>query len=321
MYLSRALFSVTALALSGLATPTFARHAPAEPAEVEVVAFIDPATGGFPEGMVVARDGRVFLTAYFAGKVKSVTPTGAVADFVAIDDWNLRGATSDQRGNLYIAGGKGVWKVTPAGAVTLYADVPGHAFLNDLVFDHHGDLYVTDSFAYLVWKVDQAGVATVWSADPLLQPAATFFPFPLGPNGLAFDESCHELTVANTCAGRLVRIPVKRDGSAGTGRTWVESEELIGADGVTPGPRGELYVAANIQNQIVRVARSGELDVLASGGLLSTPTAVAFGRGRDSDTLYICNNGDFFAGADPALQGLLKIEFDEHGRCRRGHGH
>lgn len=305
------LLAAAALSLAGLASPATC-HEPT----VEPVAFFDPATG-YPEGLAIDRDGECFLTSYFACRVKKVARDGTVTEIAAIDDWNLRGAKFGPRGDLYIAGGKGVWKVSRAGVATLFAEVPGHAFLNDLVFDRRGNLYVTDSFAYLIWKIDATGAATVWSTDALLQPASTFFPFPLGPNGLAFDDDERVLTVANSCAGRLVEIPVKRDGSAGTSRTFVEDERLIGADGITFNDRGELFVAANIQNQIVKVGRRGDVSVVAAGGLLSTPTAVVFGRGRDHDTLFICNNGDFFAGADAALQGLMQLDTD--GR-RHGHG-
>lgn len=64
----------------------------------------------------------------------------------------------------------------------------------------------------------------------------------------------------------------------------------------------------NFLNYFGVVSPDGQLHELAASGLLSTPTSVAFGEGRFQRTLFICNNGDFFPGADSTLAGLLKID-------------
>jgi len=296
-----------------LAGVCFASPAP----EVEPVAFFDYANGELPESLAFDRAGNCFLSIAYRGKIVKVAPDGTKSDFVSIPDGQLLGVKFDGNGNLFVAGGTGIWKVTRAGVVSMFAAVPGHFFLNDMAFDRCGNMYVTDSFAYSIWRLDPAGNAQIWNTDPLLLPETTFFPFPLGPNGLILSRDQRKLYVLNTCAGRVIEIGINQDGTARTGRVLAEDDALIGADGLDLDLRGNLYVAVNYQDQIVVVSPDGELtELVADDGLLSTPTSVAFGEGCAKSTLYICNNGNFFAGSDPTVAGLLKIDVNE-----RGHGH
>lgn len=53
------------------------------------------------------------------------------------------GAAIDEHGNIYVADecGGALWKITPAGAVTR---IGGFGMLDDVAFDHHGNILVTD---------------------------------------------------------------------------------------------------------------------------------------------------------------------------------
>jgi len=283
---------------------------------VEPVAFFDGTKNEYPESLTIDKEGNCYLSLVFAGKIKKVTPRGQESDFAQIPDNWLLGMTFDRQGNLCVLGASGVWKVDRNGTPSLFASIPGHSFLNDLVFDRHGNLFVTDSFGYVIWKVDPRGNAQVWSADPLLQGKATFFPNQLGPNGLGFDRDEHTLYVLSTSAGRVAAIHVNHDGSAGKSRVLVEDDSLVGADGMTLDEKGNIYVAVNIQNRISKVTPEGKLSQVAVDGLLVAPTSLAFGRRNEESTLFICNNGNVFFSSDPVGEGLLKISF----KCPRG-GH
>ena len=65
----------------------------------------------------------------------------------------------------------GVWKVTPAGAVSLVAGPPQGAAPNGIAY-HDGWLYVADTLLGQVRRVhsDGAGAPEVWSNDSLLTP-------------------------------------------------------------------------------------------------------------------------------------------------------
>lgn len=274
---------------------------------VEPVAFFDGAKTEYPESLTIDKEGNCYLSLVFAGKIIKVTPDGQQSDFAAIPDSWLTGIKFDRHGNLFSLGSSGVWKVDRHGTPSLFAPIPGHAFLNDLVFDHQGNLYVTDSFQYVIWKIDPQGNTQIWSADPLLQGKASIFPNQLGPNGLVFDREQRVLYVLSTSAGRVAAIPVKHDGSAGPARVVAEDDSLVGADGMTIDKRGNLYIAVNIQNRISKVTPRGKLSQLAVDGLLVAPTSLAFGRDEDEDTLYICNNGNVFFSSTPVGEGLLKL--------------
>jgi sugar lactone lactonase YvrE len=87
------------------------------------------------------------------------------------------------------------------------------------------------------------------------------------------------LYVLNTTQATVVEIPVNPDGGAGTPGLFAgPSCELFGADGQAFDVRGNLYIAANIQNKIVRVASDGSITTIASAPAapLVFPSAIAF---------------------------------------------
>lgn len=274
------------------------------------LAFFNGAKSEFPESIAIDQRGNLYLSLVFAGKIKKVTPDGVQSDFATIADTDLLGVVFDTDGNLVVAGARGIWKVSPNGAVRLFSSVPGHISLNDFAYDQHGNLLVSDDNKFVIWKVDPKGNASVWSADPLYVAPVDTFPFPVGVNGLAFTRDMKTLHISNTSAGRLLAVDVKRDGSAGPVRILASDPQLIGADGIEVDEHDNTYVAVNIQERIVRVSKKGKLSTVAKGDLLSFPTSLVFGRGRKSDTLFICNNGDAFFSTDPIGEGVLKLDLN-----------
>lgn len=79
--------------------------------------------------------------------------------------------------------------------------VPGEHFPNDLAFDKEGNTYITDSYADVIYKVDTAGKASVFSKSELLKSAG------VGPNGIVFHPQGF-LLVANNGTGALVKIAI-----------------------------------------------------------------------------------------------------------------
>jgi sugar lactone lactonase YvrE len=284
---------------------------------LEPVAFFDGSANEYPESIAIDHRGNSYLSLVFAGKIRKVTPRGVQSDFAHIPDNWLLGMTFDRAGNLVVLGASGIWKVSPDGTPSLFSSVPGHNFLNDLVYDRHGNLYVTDSLNYLIWRVDPQGTAVVWSTDALLQPSVSIFPAPLGPNGIGFDHAMKTLHVLNTTAGRVLLIDVQRNGSAGPARILADDLSLIGADGLAIDDHDNTFITVNIQDRIAVVKRNGRVSTVIEGDLLSVPTSLAFGSGCDSRTLFICNNGLFFT-PEPFGAGLLRLDRDDGERS--GHG-
>ena len=307
-----------ALAAAGFLTPAAAQASPAPGAppssSVSVVADLP---GQYPESITVDRWGNMYLGLFFQGAILKITPSGAQSTLVTFPHGSeTLGVRVGPDGNLYAAVAStdpnadgSVWRVSPDGHTmqkianipAIPADAGYPPFPNGLVFDSQGNLFVSESFGAAVYRIShRGGPAELWAQDSLLQgttadtPCGTHFSgLPIGANGLAFD-SHGNLLVANTTESAIVRIPVRADGSAGQASLFVPQDcRLWGADGMIADQWGNVYVAANAAENIVRIAPSGRLTVLAShaaGDPLFTPSDVAFAPGwQDRPALFISN--------------------------------
>lgn len=139
---------------------------------------------------------------------------------------------------------------------------------NGMVFDHAGNLYVSDSFQGALLRIANATrcspceVETL-SRDPLLATPG-FLPF--GANGLAFDAEERVLYINNAGDGRVLRMTLP------SGPLEVFAESLPGADGLLF-HAGLLWVTANQADLVVAldahglpVARAGGFDGLGEDG-------------------------------------------------------
>jgi hypothetical protein len=193
-------------------------------------------------------------------------------------------------GTLYAAvngGSGGVYEYElgsgddPSELATLLPD--GDGFVNDLYTD--GDrLLVTESFGGAVYEVPTgAGTPTTWVQDDLLDTDS------FGANGITRIDD--DVYVAITRAsdgdddvGRVVRVPVATDGSAGTPATYVEDASLFGADGLTArGP--QLYAAVNSGTRVTRVTPSGQLRTVVETELIGSRGTHRRGAGADTPDL------------------------------------
>jgi DNA-binding beta-propeller fold protein YncE len=119
---------------------------------------------------------------------------------------------------------------------------------NALTFDHHSNLYVSDSFQGAIFRINNArncatpcDVTTV-KHDPLLATAG--FP-PFGANGLVLSRDGTKLYIANSGDDRILRLDLK------TKEISIWAESLNGADGVAS-YRGRLVVVEN-QSDVVSI--------------------------------------------------------------------
>lgn len=272
---------------------------------VQPFVFFGAKSKQYPESIAKDADGNLYLSLTFSQMVKKVTPAGVATDFARVPDSWLLGITVDPVGNVVVAGTSGLWKISPAGEVWLFAKVPGHISLNDMVYDRDGNLLVTDDNLFVIWKVDSRGQATIWSRDPHFVVTSTAFPIPVGCNGIALSPDKKTVYVTNTSDGLLLALDVLADGSAGPVRVVASTPALIGADGIKVDRAGNVYVAQNIARQILKVGKAGDISVLAEQGLLEFPTSLV--EGPASGSFFICNNGDAFFSNKPAGQGVLLL--------------
>lgn len=257
-----------------------------------LVRSFDPALGELPESITSDGAGNLYMS--MGPVVKKLRPNGQFTTLASPPvpaGTFMLGLKFGEDGWLYAGSGAFapepsaafVWRIHPiTGATHEYAALDPLGFPNDLAFDDHGNLYVTDPFLGLIWKIDDDGDADVWLADPSLEGDAVspFLPFhSFGVDGIAFDRKKRNLYVGNLDYGTIVRIPIECHGEAGEPEVWVDDyARLAGADGIAFDGDGDLYVAVNGQDRLVRVDDDGDVSVLAQGGLLDAPSSVVFGQ-------------------------------------------
>ncbi|MEO8429077.1 MAG: hypothetical protein ABI651_18455 [Verrucomicrobiota bacterium] len=196
-------------------------------------------------------------------RVSIVQPNGAIQPF-ANDVGLVYGLALDSVGNLYVAG---TWddtirKVTPAGAISVYASSSTLGSPAGLAFDGAGNLF-TAGFGF-------GGTVNRISPNGTVDRVTTG----IGGQGLAFDASGN-LYVASSDS--VIKIT-----PSGAASTFASGFNL--AWGIAFDRNGNLFVADAFGDSVSKVTPSGVVSLFATG--LDYPTGLAF---DSSGNLYICN--------------------------------
>ena len=261
-----------------------------------------------PENMAFDTEGN-FYFGITAGEVRRLGADRTDETDLTIDDTEqvatlpgAIGVETSPSGTIYVAVASqdesaGVWMVPPDGTASQLTNISG--FPNDILFDSDRDrMLVTESSGGVVYSVGTDGSQETWLDDDRLATES------FGANGIT-RTSDGTIYIAVTRAGemgRLIEVPVAEEGAAGEATTFLESEAIFGADGITA-HNGDIYVAANSQNRVVRVDSAGEPETIAAGddGLVFPSDVVV---GPDSEELFICN----FANESPEDGAILRTQ-------------
>ena len=206
------------------------------------------------------------------------------------------GITFDAGGNLYIADGATIWKLTPNEALpplaTAFATgVPG---TNGLAFDRDGNLWTGDGTTGLgrVWRIDPQGVpAEMFRIQPMRNGTDLGGDIPapgvgrqnnsvptgnaqnLVANGVAFNHQ-GDLFVADTARGAIWKVQIDRHGSVQSplgcdttftantlclDNVFVAHPYLEGTDGIALDTAGNIWNSANERNAIVVVTKDRQV--------------------------------------------------------------
>ena len=224
------------------------------------------------------------------GQIYRIPEKGRVEEVTNIGGFCL-GLTFSAADELFVCNAKlaCVVRVQKNGKSSLFADFAGNHKLkqpNYGVFDSDGNLYVSDSGEWsrssgCVVRFDSHGHGEVFLEAPQ--------PF---PNGMALDVDEHFLFVAQSHTHDVLRVEIRKDGSAGHREVYAREVERV-PDGLAFDIDGNLYVSCYASDNIFRVSTDHSVSLLAydpDGTTLARPTNVAFG-GPQNHFLYVANLG------------------------------
>lgn len=238
-----------------------------------------------PEGVAFGPDGHVYAGGE-AGQVYRITLEGDCTQVATTGGFAL-GLCLDADGNIYVCdnGHHTVMRVTSSGEVSTYSRGSADRRMvtpNYPVFDHRGNLYVSDSGNWhaddgCLFRIRPGGLTEVVS-DELTQ----------FPNGMALGPDGTELFVVLSTSSSVVKVALHADGNVGSPRPVVELPRTV-PDGLAFDAAGNLYISCYAPSAIYRLTPGGEVALLAEdweSTQIAGPTNVAF-CGPDLTTLVV----------------------------------
>lgn len=293
-----------ALALSGCASLGPQTSSPSilvdlDPASVDRTVIIESITAN--------RDGLLYVADRVSGNVMRIDPSKPQSVVVGrIGARQVNGQTTapnpsgmvfNAQGDLLI-GASAFGEVVRLRAAELDPARPGTAQTfatgapgaNGVDIDRQGRLYISGGASGNIFRVGPNGgvaetVATVERFTRTLPDGRT--QQSIVANGLAIDKA-GVVHVADTARGAVWRIAFDAEGRAQRPVLWVQNAALEGADGLAFDSRGQLWVAANELNALVRISPTGvvtEATRNGAAGPLEFPAALAF----VGETGYVAN--------------------------------
>jgi hypothetical protein len=165
-----------------------------------------------------------------------------------------------------------------------------------------GNLYVTDIFGNGVWRITPDGTAHPWTSvatNPLL----------VLPDGVKVFQNAVFISVES---GKILRIPINPDGSAGVAQIWAQVPGPAFFDDMELDERtGNVYVTRLDTNELLRITPGGDITPIATNadGLLGAANMVLIHVGQ-STVIYLANGAVDFLGTGATTflpPSLLKI--------------
>jgi sugar lactone lactonase YvrE len=180
----------------------------------------------------------------FATSSKLVLPTGVYADEVRN---RLIVANADlgisQRSTAGSAGSVATVSIFDLTSGELIKEIDLKSFTpntgscpNDIAVDTNGNIYITDSFSPIIYKLDKNYAASVFATNILFQPKPNEF----GLNGIVFHPDGY-LLVAKTDTSKLLKIPLSNPAAI----TEVTGTTFSAPDGIELDKNNNLVVVEN----------------------------------------------------------------------------
>jgi sugar lactone lactonase YvrE len=240
------------------------------------------------------RNGRLWFSDFFSGRINSVSIEGDLRmEFVIDDQPSGLGWMPD--GSLLVVSMKQrqVLRWWPDGKMTVHADLGGIAgyYCNDMVVDSQGRAYVGNFGFDLYGEVERRGIESV-VADHTTAKLACILPDGTAhvaaegmhfPNGSVISPDAKTLIVGESLSGNLIAFDIGTNGVLANRRIWASILPRV-PDGIALDAEGNVWVANPLAPECVLVAQGGKiLEVIETG----TPCYACMLGGDDGRTLFI----------------------------------
>ena len=250
-------------------------------------------------------DGRLWVSDFYAHRVRSFGPTGDPAVEVELDD-QPSGLGWLPSGDLLVVAmtSRQVRRVDAGGTVHLHADLSAIAagLCNDMVVGPDGSAYV-GNFGFDIEAPNAAPAPAdlaLVRPDGTAEVAAKQLRF---PNGSVITPDGRTLIVGESMGARYTAFTIQEDGSLADQRVWAEVPGK-GPDGCALDAEGAIWMADAAGAGCFRVAEGGAiLDAVTA----SQPVFACALGGADRRTLYLIT-APGFGEATCKGKGLGRIE-------------
>jgi len=244
--------------------------------------------GCFLEGPAFDRKGNLLVVDLAFGRIFSIDKNGKFDVFVEYEG-EPNGLAIHKDGRVFVADHRhGIIAFDAKGKMSrIVSRYHAQAFkgVNDLYFDHAGNLYFTDQGVSDL--ADPSGCVYKLSTDGKLHQLANCVP---SPNGLVLDKAGKTLYVAATRANAVWRLPFAGDGLVVRMGVQIQLSGGRGPDGLAMNEAGGLVVAHVDMGAVWVFDHRGEPKLRVQSCKSDMLTNACFG-GADRKTLYITDSG------------------------------
>ena len=296
------------------------------------------ATIPVPQGIAVDAQGNVYVTSEAmvfkldtAGTLTRVAGTGVAGysgDGGPATSAQMGAAriAVDGRGNLYVASGNPVRKVSAAGIITTVAGNGTLGYSGDggpatraqlnwafgVALDASGNLYIADMYNHRVRKVSAVGIITTVAGNGSFGYSGDGGPATSAqlnePDGVAVDTSGN-LYIADFENGRVRKVSaaglittVAGGGSSYPGDGGPATNAAVAPEGVAVDASGNLYIADG-NGRITKVSPAGTITTVAGGAGSDVPYGVV--AVDPSGNLYIANDDQILRVSEAGIVTTL----------------
>ncbi|HLM36780.1 MAG TPA: hypothetical protein VK287_03230 [Gaiellaceae bacterium] len=274
---------------------------------------LDPSTHGNPEGVASTNHGRVF----FVGATGDGTIYRGTIDNPTVSEFIVGGSGKSAiglevaRGKLYVAGGMTgkvfVYELGTKGLIGTF-DTGAGGFLNDLVVTRRGDVFVTDSFRPMLWRITAAqvragsGAPTGIPVEPEIHYTAGQFNL----NGIEARKGGKQLIVVQSNEGKLFRIDLRSGSANGRAIRQIAAVPLVGGDGLLL-DHGRLIVVQGSPAALKFLKLKGDATRADLRATRTDPTLRGPSTVDRAKNLYLVVNADFATSTKPfTVSGLAR---------------